>query len=538
MKLLILYEATIEDIERRIPVFLKQYFGGDESKESLDIIRQLAELDPTKGKYTEWVLRQYKKEAIRVPEDNDNIAKNLAKFHKVKGKLENKDINSYTPGLLARALEPHGEESKRQTKKLGRKGQLVLPPGAGVVLEKGKYKVVKITDVKASTILCSGTEWCTANSEPAQEYLDDGPLYIIYEDGERKYLIHYEADQFMDVYNEEINQELKWQLMDLLAPATGKSRHTDPEVAYTYAEQVIKGRWPDGESAIAKSAKAAYKYASHIIKGRWPEAEPVMAKNADVALSYARNIIEGRWPEGEPAIMKAPDEAAGYAETIIKGRWPEAEPFIMKGPRAAVYYAQHLGLDRWPEAEPYIIKDLFWAVMYAEQVIKGRWPEAESAVAKDPDRASSYAISVIKGRWPEAEPVIAKDASEAYTYAKQIIGGRWPDGESVIMKDVAGDDPTAVHYAANIIKGRWPEAEPYIMKDATAAVDYAQSVIGGRWPEAEPYIMKDARAAEVYSHIKERSHMSMAQRDEEDRIAGEELWQDLMNRPGLTHHRA
>ena len=472
MKLLILYEATMGDIERRLPLFLKQYFGGDESKESLDIIRQLAELDPTKGKYTGWVLRQYKKEAIRVPEDNENIAKNLAKFHKVKGKLENKDLNSYTPGGLAKALEPHGEESKRQTRKLGRKGKLVLPPdGAELVIEKGKYKAVKITTVKAATTLSSGTEWCTANPVPAKEYLDDGPLYIIYVGGKRTYLVHYETGQFKDHYDDEVDPKLKFELVDLLEPATGKSQRTDPRLALAYAQDIIKGRWPEGEPVILKSAARAVQYASRIIGGRWPEAEPIIAKDPDAASSYAIHIIKGRWPEAEPAIATDAEEAYAYIRQILKRRWPEAEPVIMK------------------DVSPHETDETAWsvAVTYAVDYVKGRWLEAEPYIMKDTESAVHYARAVIKGRWPEAEPYIMRDPKTVYTYARDVIKGRWPEAEPYIMKDAY----FAYLYASRVIKGRWPEAEPYIMKDAYFAYLYAKEVVKDRWPEAEPSIAKD-----------------------------------------------
>ena len=67
--------------------------------------------------------------------------------------------------------------------------------------------------------------------------------------------------------------------------------------AYWYAEEVIKGRWPEAEGVIAQDAFSALRYASDIIKGRWPEAEAVIAQDANAALRYARDIIKGPWPE-------------------------------------------------------------------------------------------------------------------------------------------------------------------------------------------------------------------------------------------------
>ena len=82
---------------------------------------------------------------------------------------------------------------------------------------------------------------------------------------------------------------------------------TDPEWAYLYARDVIGGRWPEGEAAIATDRKWAYMYAAHVICGRFPEGEEAIAKDTHRAYAYARDVIRGRWPEGEEAIAKATD---------------------------------------------------------------------------------------------------------------------------------------------------------------------------------------------------------------------------------------
>jgi hypothetical protein len=49
---------------------------------------------------------------------------------------------------------------------------------------------------------------------------------------------------------------------------------------------VIKGRWPEGEAAIAKDPQWAYYYAENVIKGRWPEGEAAIAKDPQWAKEY------------------------------------------------------------------------------------------------------------------------------------------------------------------------------------------------------------------------------------------------------------
>ena len=46
-----------------------------------------------------------------------------------------------------------------------------------------------------------------------------------------------------------------------------------------------------------RGTNAAYCYANDVIKGRWPEAEAVIAQNANAASWYAEDVIKGPWPE-------------------------------------------------------------------------------------------------------------------------------------------------------------------------------------------------------------------------------------------------
>ena len=102
---------------------------------------------------------------------------------------------------------------------------------------------------------------------------------------------------------------------------------TDPGLAYLYARDVIRGRWPEGEAAIATSPEYAYYYAKGVLKGRWPEGEATIAKSPHVAHAYAADVLNGRFPEGEEAIAKDPNAAKWYLE-----QFPEAKrEWVMRG---------------------------------------------------------------------------------------------------------------------------------------------------------------------------------------------------------------
>jgi len=66
-------------------------------------------------------------------------------------------------------------------------------------------------------------------------------------------------------------------------------RRRVPYLAYLYARDIIKGRWPDGEDAIKTDPWAAYFYARDIIKGPWPDGEESIKANP---IRYIFNLIK------------------------------------------------------------------------------------------------------------------------------------------------------------------------------------------------------------------------------------------------------
>ena len=131
-----------------------------------------------------------------------------------------------------------------------------------------------------------------------------------------------------------------------------------PNIAW---EEYKQARWEGDKDlkpylkGILNSAKTAYSYAEQVKKGPWPEAEDIIATDAESSHDYANYVLNARFKKGEPQIMKDPHWATWYASGIFRGRWPEAEPYILKGPpNYMVRYATDSIKGRWPEAEPYI----------------------------------------------------------------------------------------------------------------------------------------------------------------------------------------
>ena len=130
-----------------------------------------------------------------------------------------------------------------------------------------------------------------------------------------------------------------------------------PWSSLAYATQIVQGRWPEGEAAIATSAGCSYEHALKIGQ-RFPAGEAIIATDAGWSCHYARNVIKGRWPEGEAAIATSAGCSYDYARDIINGRFPAGEAAI----------ATSAG----------------WSYCYARDVIKCRWPAGEASIAKDP----------------------------------------------------------------------------------------------------------------------------------------------------------
>jgi hypothetical protein len=119
----------------------------------------------------------------------------------------------------------------------------------------------------------------------------------------------------------------------------------NPQYAFFYAKNIVRGRWLTGEPAILKNPEWCYNYVKEVVQERLPKCEAVIATSAYYACEYAIKIIKDRFPEGEAAIAKDPHCAVRYAKEIIKARWPEAEKVIFTSDDCTRCYAKQFNLD-------------------------------------------------------------------------------------------------------------------------------------------------------------------------------------------------
>jgi hypothetical protein len=135
-----------------------------------------------------------------------------------------------------------------------------------------------------------------------------------------------ESEIFVDkelytFYLEHICSKYSWFFEDTIS-------RTPTHLAFLYACEIIKDRWPSAEGIIIASPHTSYFYAEYVIKGRWPEAESVIATTAISAYWYADRVIKGRWPEGEAAI--ATDQHFGFIYDYYFGTNIRRDVFLKK----------------------------------------------------------------------------------------------------------------------------------------------------------------------------------------------------------------
>jgi hypothetical protein len=393
MKLSTLLE-TVEDLINTIST--RDHISPDE-------IREIINKYSVNPKYSQFVIRQWAKNNIRLPEDGPRIKETLTNFHNVKSRLPNKDLLSYkTLNDLENAIEPLiGSTSKRKG------GSDILDPtklpGVELYKQRGNYRSFKIDNVDSLKQLGEGTKWCTRGSYGddcmADEYINDyGWIGQIW-DG-NKPIIQYTPDyeQVMNVNDDMITVYVNTYFKDLIIPPSVNIDINKPDFydeeellnILNYASNILLDRIPNFEKYIKLDANISVLYAMKVIKGRWLEAEPVIMKDPAAAVLYCKTILHSEWPEAEPYIMKDAYESYDYAKHVLHSRFPLGEEAIKTNPYYASLYASLIIEDRWPEAEPYIMTDAQAAIIYVRYIIKDRWPEAEKMLLQSRYGATYY----------------------------------------------------------------------------------------------------------------------------------------------------
>lgn len=276
-----------------------------------DDVRAMTEFDPTcADKFLGWITEQVVSGEITLPTDGSKLKATLKDFGR-KGKLTGEpDINKWTFSRLAEKLsvtESKGEVERYKVKE-----------GQRVFYDEPPWKVVKITTPEASDKLCR-PEWCIKDEKYWGAYGcgQDAPAYLVFMDGEKYAIIVPHKGELKDMDNESLEPIGEFvELFKRLNPRMKTAWISD----FVNLEHLVK---PIEE--IMANPESAYRHARFIVKGRWPDGETAISGDPWWAYMYANDVVNGRWLEGEYAIAScgAQDEIRRYGELICDPRWAE-----------------------------------------------------------------------------------------------------------------------------------------------------------------------------------------------------------------------
>jgi len=201
------------DPETRVPQGLDKETATPEDMEKVKV-----------GAYTQWMLKNYQEPKLDLPEyerenpsavasavkeyrrlfieDLEKLSVDLLKFHRFKNKLENKDINKYTPQTLSVAVEDFklSKEDKSSKEQQMMKENPFKFPGSIIDYVGPNWTVVRIdnsdeadkfAEAKAAACHFGGyydtrdefdeTNWCTSKVDGSyfNQYIKKGSLYVI-----------------------------------------------------------------------------------------------------------------------------------------------------------------------------------------------------------------------------------------------------------------------------------------------------------------------------------------------------------------------
>ena len=296
---------------------------------------------------------------------------------------KNKSFNEFSNFISSKDLN----RTKTQLKRNKVQGEVIT------LRDDDEWTIVIPLDKDASCNYGSNTDWCTAKRERDyyEDYVAKGVvlIYCINNQTKKKWAIATSfvvknSSEFFDQHDTSLTSQQ-------FATQTGLNPTQLISQASKYNTQIEKARQNVKYKDKLTNPKTAYEYAENVIKGRWTEGEAVIASNPKYAYYYAKNVIKGRWHEGEAVIASDPKYAYFYAINVIVGRWHEGEAVIASDPKYAYLYVMNVIKGIWPEGEAVISRDANYALYYATDIIKGRFPEGEAAIASDPYYAKEYA---------------------------------------------------------------------------------------------------------------------------------------------------
>lgn len=168
---------------------------------------------------------------------------------------------------------------------------------------------------------------------------------------------------------------------------------------------------------------------------KWPQKDCVawemLINNPFASLRFAQEVIKGPFPDGEPAIATTPETALNYA-LLTEKPFPLGEPSIAAQPLTAFDYAKSILTGRFVLGEESMATKADIAYGYARELLHAPFVLGEDVIATSPGYSSLYASDVLKGPFVKGEAQIAKDPRYAIQYATTVLDAPFPLGESLV----------------------------------------------------------------------------------------------------------
>lgn len=334
------------------------------------VLNQLMKADPTRdSKFIHWIAAQYAKGGFSIKDVSD-VKHDLAEFERVKSKLDIKSVEGFqSVKHLSQAVAPYNHEDVEGGS--GNDNRARMFAEADVIFKSDEFSLVSPRTEAACKYFGRGTSWDLAkDGGDFRSAHETSPIYILTARSGEKYMMSFAAPD--------------------------KNKGPDDE---DFGPMLKNAQ---GNDVMFKELKDHFRNIVNILSEKTTFKAWTNASDSNVAIWYAENVMGGRWPEGEKTIMNDPKNAVDYAVNVIRGRWTEAEPAIMRDPLSAIEYCLQILDTRWPAAEPTIMKRSDTALKYAQEVIKGRWEEAEKIIKAHPHDAEIYQKEILKGsEWPD-----------------------------------------------------------------------------------------------------------------------------------------
>jgi len=179
--------ADLNSLMNNLIQALRKKYPDWSDEELEDYIRNVINpLDPTgiEANYTLWIILQLRNNQISLPEDEERV-KQLLKYYDLNKKKVSglpKDIYFVDFNELENMINELKEKGEIREKSL-REQYEEIKEGVKEIYNDGTYRILECTTPEAVVRFGRGSKWCTTDIEKAKEYLEYGPIYRIFVDG-------------------------------------------------------------------------------------------------------------------------------------------------------------------------------------------------------------------------------------------------------------------------------------------------------------------------------------------------------------------